>query len=46
MNMEGMKYLIGEEIKLGEDSNDQLSSVVCVEEGEIKVEYDPNDHPF
>jgi hypothetical protein len=36
--MEGMKYLI--------DSNDQLSSVVCVEEGEIKVEEDPNDHPF
>jgi hypothetical protein len=44
--MEGMKDLIGDEVKSGEESNDQLSSTVCVEQGEIKIEEDPIDHPF
>jgi hypothetical protein len=46
INMEGMKDLIEDEIKLHEDSIDQLSSTVWVEQGELKIEEDPNDHPF
>jgi hypothetical protein len=44
INMEGMKDFKGDGIKLDEDSNNQLSSTICVEQGEIKIEEDFSDH--
>jgi hypothetical protein len=44
--MAGVKNCIEDEIMFSEDSNDQLSTAVCVEQGEIKVEEDPNDLHF
>jgi hypothetical protein len=46
INMEGRNDFIEDEIKFGEDHNDQLSSTLCAEQGAIKVEEDPNDNPF
>jgi hypothetical protein len=46
INMEGMNDFIEDEIKVIEDSNVQLSSTVCVEQGEIESEEDPKHHPF
>jgi hypothetical protein len=46
INMEGLKDFKEDDIKLGEDSNDQLSSTVCVEQGKITIEEDPCDLPF
>jgi hypothetical protein len=45
-NMAGVKDFIKGNIKFGEDSNDQLSTAVCVEQEEIEIKEDPNDLPF
>jgi hypothetical protein len=44
--MAGVKNIIEDEIKLGKDSNDQLSTAVCVEQEEMEIKEDPNELPF